>query len=140
MKRRLSLVLGLVMTLSMVVVPVAGAHDGDRSNMKTSASLPTRIDLPDGFQPEGITTGFHARLFVGSLANGAIWRGSARTGEGDILVEGVTGRVAVGMHVDWRGRLWVAGGGNHRSASTTRAAAGCSRPTRSLRQASSTTW
>jgi len=104
MTRRLTLILGLVMALSIVAAPAAGAHDG---------TLPTRIDLPDGFQPEGITAGFHNRLYVGSLANGAIWRGNARTGEGRILVEGVDGRQAVGLHIDWRARLWVAGGGNH---------------------------
>ena len=113
MKRQIAVILGLVMALSIVVVPVAGAHEGERSGTKASASLPTRIDLPDGFQPEGITSAFRNRLFVGSLANGAIWRGNARTGEGRVLVEGVTGRAAAGMHVDWRGRLWVAGGPNH---------------------------
>jgi hypothetical protein len=112
MKRQIALILGLVMALSIVIVPVAGAHDGDRSGKKATA-LPTRIDLPDGFQPEGITSAFRSRLFVGSLVNGAIWRGSARTGEGRILVDGVAGRSAAGIHVDWRGRLWVAGGGNH---------------------------
>jgi sugar lactone lactonase YvrE len=103
------------MALSFVAVPVAGAHDGDRSSSTLAAAqdLPELIDLPDGFQPEGITSAFHRRLFVGSLANGAIWRGSARTGEGSILVDGVAGRQAVGLHVDWRGRLWVAGGNNH---------------------------
>lgn len=104
MARRLTLILGLVMALSVIGAPAAGAHDG---------TLPTRIDLPDGFQPEGITAGFHSRLYVGSLANGAIWRGNARTGEGQILVEGVDGRQAVGLHLDWRARLWVAGGSNH---------------------------
>lgn len=113
MTRRLGLILGLVMTLSLIVVPIAGAHDGDRSSTKAKAALPTRIDLPDGFQPEGITSGFRSRLFVGSIANGAIWRGSARTGEGSILVAGVEGRQAAGLHIDWRGRLWVAGANNH---------------------------
>src|SRR5206468_12957736 len=48
-----------------------------------------------------------------SIANGAIWRGRASTGEGRILVPGVTGRSAAGIHIDWRGRLWVAGANNH---------------------------
>ncbi len=116
MTRRLSLVLGLVMTLLITVVPVVGAHDGDRhADVTTTAAdaLPARIELPDGFQPEGITSGFHSRLYVGSVANGAIWRGSAKTGEGRILVDGVTGRQAAGIHIDWRGRLWVAGANNH---------------------------
>jgi sugar lactone lactonase YvrE len=108
-------ILGLVMALSIIAVPMAVAHDSTRTSSFTLAAtdIPSRIDLPDGFQPEGITSGFHSRLYVGSLANGAIWRGSARTGEGEIFVDGVEGRQAVGLHIDWRGRLWVAGGNNH---------------------------
>lgn len=115
MTRRLSLILGFATALSLVVAPTVGAHDGDRSSTVHSAStaLPTRIDLPAGFQPEGLTSGFHGRLYVGSLADGAIWRGSAKTGQGRLLVPGVAGRQAAGIHVDWRGRLWVAGANNH---------------------------
>jgi sugar lactone lactonase YvrE len=117
MTRRLTLVLGLVMALSITLVPSAGAHDGARSGfgslIAATRELPATINLPNGWRPEGITTGFRSRLYVGSLANGAIWRGNARTGEGSILVEGVEGRMAVGLHIDWRGRLWVAGGENH---------------------------
>lgn len=73
--------------------------------------FPDIVPLPDGFQPEGITSGPGATAYVGSLADGAIWSGSLRTGEGDILVEGEPGRTAVGTEYDRRtGRLWVAGG------------------------------
>jgi sugar lactone lactonase YvrE len=109
MTRRFTFILGLLTALLLTAAPAVGAHEG----IHAAATLPARIDLPDGFQPEGITTGFRSRLYVGSLANGAIWRGSARTGEGRILVEGVAGRQAAGLHVDWRGRLWVAGANNH---------------------------
>jgi sugar lactone lactonase YvrE len=103
------------MALSFLTVPVAGAHDGGRGFTASIAAteLPETIDLPDGFNPEGITSAFRSRLYVGSLANGAIWRASARTGEGAVLVAGVDGRQAAGLHVDWRSRLWVAGGNNH---------------------------
>ena len=97
MKRRLVLLLGLVMALSLVIAPAASAH-GKKHH---PAPLPTRIDLPDGFQPEGITSGLSSR-----------WKGSAKTGTGSILVPGVAGQAALGLHVDWRGRLWVAGGAN----------------------------
>ena len=116
MTRRLTISLGLVMALSITLVPAAGAHDGRSgfgSFAAASTELPATINLPTGWRPEGITTGFRSRLYVGSLANGAIWRGNARTGEGSILVEGVEGRMAVGLHIDRRGRLWVAGGNNH---------------------------
>ena len=171
MQRRLILLLGLVMTLSLVIVPVASArggshgsdtnHDKDRrgdrhvdqtrhgSNQATarlaawneaaakaaankaekaraaaekaaakakqnqakhhaSKALPAQIDLPAGFRPEGITS-FGKNLYVGSLVDGAIWRGSAKTGKGEVVIPGVAGQSAAGIHVDWRGRLWVAG-------------------------------
>lgn len=115
MTRRITLILCLVVAMTIIAAPVAAGHDGNRASSIPLAAmdLPSRIDLPDGFQPEGITSAFNSRLYVGSLANGAIWRGSARTGEGRILVDGVEGRQAVGLHIDWRARLWVAGGNNH---------------------------
>jgi hypothetical protein len=74
-----------------------------------AAPFPDRIDLPDGFAPEGITIGPGGTFYTGSLVNGAIYRGSVRTGEGSVLVPPQEGRVAVGMKVD-RGLLYVAGG------------------------------
>jgi hypothetical protein len=72
---------------------------------------PARINLPDGWAPEGITAGLGDSVFVGSLANGAIWRGNVRTGRGRVLVPGVEGNVAVGVEYEARAnRLWVAGG------------------------------
>ena len=71
-------------------------------------AFPSKIDLPDGFQPEGITTSGE-QFYVGSIPTGAVYRGSLRTGQGAILVQPQTGRAAIGMKVD-RGRLFVAGG------------------------------
>jgi hypothetical protein len=76
------------------------------------ADLPKHIDLPNGFQPEGIVS-WGPWLFAGSVANGAIWRGNAVTGKGRILVPGSTGSAAAGLHIDWLGRLWVAGASSH---------------------------
>jgi sugar lactone lactonase YvrE len=72
------------------------------------SSFPTRIALPNGFQPEGIATAGD-RFYVGSIPTGAVYRGSLRTGQGSILVQPQSGRAAIGMKVD-RGRLFVAGG------------------------------
>jgi sugar lactone lactonase YvrE len=106
MKARLILLLGLVMAFSLVAAPAVAAHGPSHAK-----SLPARIDLPDGFQPEGITKGRGNTFYVGSLADGAIWKGNFRTGNGRILVPGIAGQVAVGTEYDWRtGRLWVAGG------------------------------
>jgi sugar lactone lactonase YvrE len=84
--------------LAAVLTSLAGAQ----------TAFPSKIDLPDGFQPEGITTSGE-QFYVGSIPTGAVYRGSLRTGQGAILVQPQTGRAAIGMKVD-RGRLFVAGG------------------------------
>jgi len=71
--------------------------------------FPDLIPLPDGFSPEGVAVGAGSSFYVGSLADGSIYRGDLRTGEGEILV-GPSGGPAVGVEVDTKGRLWVAGG------------------------------
>ncbi|HEU5491609.1 MAG TPA: hypothetical protein VFU84_12530 [Gaiellaceae bacterium] len=91
------LVLALA-ALTAVLTSLAGAQ----------SAFPTKIDLPDGFQPEGITTSGE-QFYVGSIPTGAVYRGSLRTGQGAILVQPQTGRAAIGMKFD-RGRLFVAGG------------------------------
>lgn len=78
------------------------------SAVAATNAFPNRIDLPDGFQPEGIATAGQ-RFFTGSLATGAIYSGNLRTGKGALIVQPQAGRVAVGMKAD-RGRLFVAGG------------------------------
>ncbi|HEY8340650.1 MAG TPA: hypothetical protein VIK95_12315 [Egibacteraceae bacterium] len=73
--------------------------------------LPSRIDLPDGWQPEGvaIARGF---LYSGSLAGRGIYRVDLRTGRGSVL-PGTQGREAVGLAASPDGRLlFVAGGGS----------------------------
>ena len=96
MTRALALILAISATLTASALAA------------TNAAFPNRIELPDGFQPEGIAIAGQ-RFFTGSLANGAIYSGSLRTGEGSLLVQPQAGRVAVGMKAD-RGRLFVAGG------------------------------
>ena len=76
----------------------------------SGAGQPDTIALPNGWLPEGIAIAPGGTFYSGSRANGAVYAGSLRTGEGDILVPGVDGRVAVGVDYD-RGRLFVAGGG-----------------------------
>jgi hypothetical protein len=71
--------------------------------------FPQTIPLPDGFRPEGIAIGNGNTFYVGSLANGAVYRGDLRTGIGSILVSGQPGRVSVGIDFDG-GLLYVAGG------------------------------
>ena len=74
-----------------------------------AAVLPEVIALPNGFAPEGIATGPGATFYAGSLAGGAIYRGSLLTGEGAILVPGTDGGSVNGLEVSG-GRLFAAGG------------------------------
>jgi len=94
--RRLALpTLVLVLSVSM-----AGAT--------LAAAFPDQVDLPHGFSPEGIATGRGHTFYAGSLAGAGIVRGDYRTGESEPLV--TEGGPFVGMKVDARNRLWVAGG------------------------------
>jgi sugar lactone lactonase YvrE len=72
-------------------------------------SYPATIPLPRGFQPEGIAIRANT-FYVGSIPTGAVYRGNLRTGTGAVLVQGRTGRAAIGVAVDNRNRLFVAGG------------------------------
>jgi hypothetical protein len=97
--RRLS---GAPLGLAMAIAVAAGSL--------AAAPFPTRIDLPLGWQPEGITSS-GTTSWTGSLADGAIWEANLRTGEGHVLVPGATGRVAVGIDYEAdNNRLWVVGG------------------------------
>ena len=75
-----------------------------------AAPFPQLISLPKGFQPEGIAIGRGTTFYVGSIPTGAVYRGDLRTGEGAVLVAGAPGRAAIGVGVDQRDRLFVAGG------------------------------
>jgi sugar lactone lactonase YvrE len=90
----------LVLGTILVIPATAGA-----------STFPDTIRLPDGWQPEGIASGRGTSLYVGSIPTGAVWKGDARTGRGDVLVPGQEGRSAIGIKVDRRNRLFVAGGG-----------------------------
>lgn len=106
--RRVSTVLG---GAALVVASVvAGALSTASGSAHSEAPFPSVIALPDGFAPEGIATGRGTSFYVGSLADGAVYRGDVRTSEGEVLVAGTPGSVAVGTEVDHRDRLFVAGG------------------------------
>jgi hypothetical protein len=101
--RRVLLTLGSLLILMAILAAPAGATRGD--------TFPKIIPLPNGWQPEGIASGRGTSFYAGSLANGAIYAGDFRTGEGRILTPGQSGRIAVGMYVDQRTNyLFVAGG------------------------------
>ncbi|MER5252271.1 superoxide dismutase [Streptomyces sp. NPDC002855] len=73
------------------------------------ATWPTEFPLPDGFLPEGIAIGRKPYAYMGSRANGAVYRTDLRTGRGEVFYEGAAGTVAVGLKLDDDGLLYVAG-------------------------------
>jgi WD40 repeat protein len=113
---RTILIAATVALCAAVGVP-AVAHKGGKGKHK--GHKPDLIALPNGFQPEGIATAKRHTFFVGSRDNGAIYRGSLRTGEGAILVPGASPSVpsddrgATGLKVDRFGRLFVSGADSH---------------------------
>jgi sugar lactone lactonase YvrE len=82
-------------------VPLGGAAQAQ--------PFPDQLDLPAGFQPEGITIGPGATAYLGSLADGDIYAANLRTEE-LTLVSDDPGSPSVGLKIDNQGRLFVAGG------------------------------
>src|SRR5262245_52943663 len=102
MRRSVATLLAVVAALSLFAAPASAA-----------APFPTHIDLPDGWQPEGIAAGRGTTAFSGSLVDGSIARVNLRTGAVDAdFIEG-PGQMAVGLFYERRAdRLWAAGGGS----------------------------
>jgi sugar lactone lactonase YvrE len=95
--------------VAVALLAVAGFSSGARA--KGAETFPPVIDLPNGWQPEGVVTGRGPIIYSGSLATGAIYAADLRTGEGSILVQGQPGRVAVGLSFDQRTNYIFAAGG-----------------------------
>ena len=91
-----------ILTIVLLLCLAAPAAAGGR--------YPETIELPNGWQPEGIATGKGNSFYAGSRATGAIYKGSLKSGRGDVLVE-PWGGASLGMKVDDENRLFVAGGG-----------------------------
>ena len=100
-----------LLTGAVGAAPALAGDDGPRHrNHAAQASFPATISLPNGFRPEGITSGPGTTFYAGSVSDGRIWRGDLRTGTGSLLWPAVTGRSLRGMQFDARtGLLWVVG-------------------------------
>jgi sugar lactone lactonase YvrE len=96
--------------ITLLIAWTAVAAIALASPLRASSNFPERIPLPDNFRPEGIAIGKRATFYVGSIPTGAIYRGSLKSGEGDVFIPGAAGRAAIGVHL-CHGRLFVAGGG-----------------------------
>jgi hypothetical protein len=95
-----------IVALTALAVTVGAAP----ASAHSTSQLPTTIALPDGFLPEGIAIGKAPFAYFGSRADGDIYRADLRTGAGQVISQG-PGTSSVGLKIDRRGRLFVAGGG-----------------------------
>lgn len=97
-----------VLTSAALTVGLVGpAAAAPRHGGGPQAQL-NRIELPDGFQPEGITVGKHGTAYLGSRGDGDIYAVDLRTGLGKVFSQG-PGTPSVGLKFG-RDRLYVAGG------------------------------
>ncbi len=112
--RRMTTTLALLVLMLLVVAAPALA----------APAFPDIIPLPDGWQPEGIAVGRGATFYAGSLANGAIYRGDLRSGDGSVLVAGEPGGLSVGLSVDTRSNYLFAAGGVNGNANVYDAGSG----------------
>jgi sugar lactone lactonase YvrE len=103
MRAKLRLLTAALLSALLCLTLVAPAEAKHRHNW------PDRISLPRGFQPEGITIGKAPVAYVGSLADGDIYAVHLRTGKRRLVAEG-PGTPSVGLKIDRRGLLYVAGG------------------------------
>lgn len=105
MYRRFGVLLAAVLGVTLGVAAPATA---DGSGHSRPGSFPAEFSLPDGWQPEGIAISGTTAYF-GSRADGSIYAADLRTGRGKVLAKG-PGTPSLGLKVDSRKRLWVAGG------------------------------
>jgi sugar lactone lactonase YvrE len=99
--------------MSRVLLLLAAAAALAASAATANDSFPATIPLPNGWLPEGIAIEGKT-FYAGSRANGAVYQGDLRTGEGSILVPGVEGRVATGLKFN-NGLLFVSGASTGRA-------------------------
>jgi sugar lactone lactonase YvrE len=97
-------------TFAIAVAAVAAALVPTAGGAKKGDKFPEVIQLPKGFQPEGIEVGKGSTFYVGSVDSGAIYRGSLRTGKGAEFIPRADGRRITGIEFDQRKqRLFAAG-------------------------------
>ncbi len=107
--------LALAGVVAALVIPATSAaadsghgHEGDR---------PDTIDLPAGFQGEGVAVGARNSFYAGSVTDGRVARGDLREGTSDVFVSTPLVAAATGLKADQRHNLlWVSGAGTGQAA------------------------
>ena len=78
--RRLATLISVpALMLGLVSTPASATH--------TTTRFPTRIELPNGFQPEGIAIA-RGTAYFGSRADGDIFAVDLKTGAGKVISQG----------------------------------------------------
>jgi streptogramin lyase len=107
--RAATVLIAALVAVSLAPASPASAGPSVATGVKARGHQST-IALPTGFRPEGIAAGHGKTFYVGSVADGRIWVGDVKSGEGRVLVAPVTGRSLRGLLLDKRsGWLWAVG-------------------------------
>jgi sugar lactone lactonase YvrE len=107
MRSRLSI--AAILAVALTAAGLASASAGSGSSTTQTAAFPKIIPLPNGWFGEGIATGRGTSFYVSSIPGSAIYAGDLRTGAGRVLVPPDPDRLALGLKVDHRNRIFVAG-------------------------------
>lgn len=93
---------------AVLVAAIAVPADADGRHRDR---FPSVIELPNGFAPEGIAIDAK-KAYTGSLLTGQIEVADLKSGRTtEFAPSPGPGKIAVGLDIDRRDRLWVAGGG-----------------------------
>ncbi len=104
--RRAALGLAAGAALAPVALNAAPASAASRR----AVPAPKTVPLPDGFRPEGITSGPGTTFYAGSMKDGRMVEGDLLTGTSGVLLGPATGRALRGLYWDRRSHLvWAAG-------------------------------
>jgi streptogramin lyase len=104
MYRRFGVLFAAVLGVTLTAAPATA----DASLLGSTQHFPAEFALPNGWQPEGIAIS-GTTAYLGSRVDGSIYAADLRTGRGKVLAKG-PGTSSLGMKVDDKRRLWVAGG------------------------------
>src|SRR4030095_5971870 len=90
------------------LIPITATGGGAQA--RGAPFVRTKVPLPEGLRPEGITSGPGFTFYVGSLADGRIVTGNLLFGETRDLLSGATGRQIRGLYWDARTNwVWAVG-------------------------------
>lgn len=102
-----------LLAATLALTPVLGAPTAGAASAGDGAARPAyprHLDLPRGFAPEGIATERRRPVaYLGDRESGDLLRLQLRTGRTRVVSQG-PGTPSLGLKLDRRQRLWVAGG------------------------------